>query len=190
MKTPPNTLALPAGYRLQTAMDLKKDRKINASIQVCFVMVMALMFILARRLQLPLQSGWGTGTLIPVTVLMAFAYIALHELTHGVAMKLLSGAKPVYFPRFPFVCTGSAAYFNRGSFILIALAPVILWGAILIALLLLLPPDFSLSVYIVIGLNFAGAAGDYFQTWAILKLPKSALIQDTGKVTGVFLPGK
>ena len=116
--------------------------------------------------------------------------MALHELTHGVFMKLLSGVKPVYFARFPFLCTGSTAYFNKKSFIIVALAPVVLWGTFLIAVLLLLPSDFFLSVYIIIGLNFAGAAGDYFQVYATSKLPSSALIQDNGKETSVYLPKK
>ena len=42
-------------------------------------------------------------------------------------------------------------------------------------------------MYVVIGLNFAGAAGDYIQVYAFLKLPSQALLQDDGKQTRYFL---
>ncbi|MGI6170095.1 MAG: DUF3267 domain-containing protein [Christensenellales bacterium] len=158
----PNTPILPANYQLHGTMDLKKDKKINIGIQVTFILVVVCMIGLAKWLNFPTESNWGTGIRILATVLMGVVYMIVHELTHGVFMKLFSKVKPVYFVRFPFLCTGSAAYFNKKNFIIIALAPVVLWGAFLIAMLTVHPSDFFLSVYIIIGLNFAGAAGDYF----------------------------
>ena len=186
LTTPPNTASLPAGYQLQGTMDLKKDKKINLAIQAAFILIVLLMIGLARWFGFPAKGSWSTGITILATVLAGLFYMAVHELTHGFFMKALSGVKPVYFARFPFLCTGSTAYFNKGSFILVALAPVVLWGLVLITLLLLLPPDFFLSIYIVTGLNFAGAAGDYFQTYKIAELPPMTLIQDDGKVTSIF----
>lgn len=183
-----NMPRLPAGYQLHGIMDLKKDKKIYTSIQITCIIIVICMIGLAKWFNFPTKSSWSTGIIILSTVLMSIVYMAIHELTHGVFMKLLSSVKPVYFARFPFLCTGSTAYFNKKSFITVALAPVVLWGVLLITMLLLLPSDFFISVYIVIGLNFAGAAGDYFQVFAISKLPSTALIQDNGKETSVFLP--
>jgi hypothetical protein len=171
-------------------MDLKKDKKIYISIQITFALMVLCMITLAKWLDFPTKSNWSTGIIILVTVLMGLVYMTIHEMTHGVTMKLLSGVKPIYFARFPYLCTGSTAYFNKKSVVIVALAPVVIWGAFLIAMLLLLPSDFFISVYIVIGMNFAGAAGDYFQVYAISKLPSKALIQDNGKETSVFLPRK
>lgn len=185
-----NTPGLPEDYQLHGIMDLKKDKKINICIQIMFALIVVCMIILAKWFDFPTRSNWSTGISILATVLMVAVYMAIHELTHGVFMRLFSGVKPVYFFRFPFLCTGSTAYFNKKSFVIIALAPVVIWGAFLIAMLLLLPSDFFLSVYIIIGLNFAGASGDYFQVYATLKLPSMALIQDNGKETKVFLPRK
>ena len=187
LKMPSNAASLPAGYKLKAKMDLKEDRKINLAIQFTFVMIVLLMIGMAKWFGFQTRSNWSTGITILMTALTGLAYMAVHELTHGIFMRVLSGVKPAYFARFPFLCSGSTAYFNKASFIVVALAPVALWGAVLIALLVLLPHDFFLSIYIVIGLNFAGAAGDYFQVYKIAKLPSMALIQDDGKVTSVFI---
>ncbi|MDD4081279.1 MAG: DUF3267 domain-containing protein [Eubacteriales bacterium] len=185
---PPNTPNLPAGYQTHGTLDLKEDKKANLAIQLIFALIVLVMVGLAVWLRFPTRGAWSTGMVILVTVLMALAYIVVHELTHGVVMQAFSGVRTVYSFRFPFAATGSTAYFNKASFVIIALVPAVLWGIVLIALLLLLPPDFFLSVYILIGLNFAGAAGDYVQVYVTAKLPRMALIQDDGKQSRVFLP--
>lgn len=58
----------------------------------------------------------------------------------------------------------------------------------LVTLLLTLSSQFFLPVYIVTILNFAGSSGDYFQAYAVARLPARALIQDDGKKTTVLLP--
>lgn len=182
-----NSIMLPENYEERGTLDLKKDKKSGLAIQLLFGSIVVLMVVLARWLEFPVDSSWNTAVSILVTVGMAIAYIMVHELTHGIAIRLFSGVRADYFFRFPFVCTGSKAFFNKASFISIALAPVALWGIVLILLLLVLPSDYFLSMYILIGLNFAGSAGDYVQTYMISKLPPSALIQDDGKQSRVFL---
>ncbi len=183
-----NTAQLPSNYQLDGKMDLKKDTKVNLAIQVLFVVIAALMIGLAMLLGFPTKNNWGTGVTILVTVAMCVVYMIVHELIHGIFLKWFSGVKPDYFLRFPFFCTGSGAYFNKHSFIIVALAPVVIWGVVLIPMLVLLPADFFLSIYIVTALNFAGAAGDYVQVFAISKLSPACLIQDNGKETNMFMP--
>lgn len=183
-----NTPNLPANFKLHGLMDLKNDKKTNIGIQVVFVLIAALSAGLAILFEFPIKSNWSTGLKTAATISFCFIYMLVHELTHGIFLKLLSGVNPVYFVRLPFLCTGSTAYFNKKSFIIVALAPVVIWGVFLIAMLLLLPTDFFLVVYIVTALNFAGAAGDYLQVFALLKLPLEILIQDNGKETRLYLP--
>jgi len=182
-----NSIVLPANYEEGGTLDLKKDKKAGLAIQLLFGLIVFLMVVLARWLDFPIDSTWSTVVSIFATVGMSIAYMLVHELTHGVAIRIFSGVRADYFFRFPFVCTGSNAFFNKASFIVIALAPVVLWGIVLVMLLLVLPSDFFLSIYILIGLNFAGASGDYVQAYEISKLPSMALIQDDGKQSRVFL---
>ena len=183
-----NSAQLPPNYQFDMKMDLKKDKKINIAIQALCLFIVAIMIGLAMWLNFPTKNNWSTGATILVTVAMCAVYMIMHELIHGVFLKLFSSVKPKYFARFPFLCTGSEAYFNKRSFSIIALAPVVIWGILLVAMLIFLPTNYFLSVFIVTTLNFAGAAGDYFQVCTISKLSPRALIQDDGKETKVFLP--
>lgn len=185
-----NSAQLPPNYQFDRKIDLKKDKKAYIAIQGLFLIVVAIMIGLSLWLNFPTKNSWSTGVTVLVTVAMCVVYMITHELIHGVFLKLLSGVNPKYFVRIPFLCTGSEAYFNKRSFSIVALAPVVIWGVLLLTLLALVPTDYFLSIYIVIALNFAGAAGDYFQVFAISKLSPTALIQDNGKETKVFLPLK
>ena len=182
-----NTVNLPLNYKFHAKMDLSKDKKINMRIQILLLLLVAIMIGLAKWFNFQLVGSWNTGIRILITVFMCAAYMIVHELTHGFFVKLLSGVKPTYLVKFPFICTGSTAYFNKKSFIIIALSPIVVWGISLILMLLLLPSDFFLSIYIVTILNFAGAAGDYVQVYAISKIHPMALVQDNGEETKVFL---
>lgn len=183
-----NSAQLPSNYQFDMKMDLKNDKKTYIAIQGLVLFIVAIMIGLAIWLNFPTKNNWSTVATVLVTVAMCAVYMIMHELVHGVFLKMFSNIKPIYFVRFPFLCTGSEAYFNKRSFNIIALAPVVIWGVFLVAMLFVLPPNFFLSIFIVTTLNFASAAGDYFQVSAISKLSPTALIQDNGKETKVFLP--
>ncbi len=122
-----------------------------------------------------------------MTIGLVIIYMMLHELTHGVFMQILSKKKPNYAFRFPYLTTGSLSYFNKTSFLIIALAPVIILGIILLILIFLVSNTVFLSLYVVLGLNFAGSAGDYAQVYYLSKLPNDVLFQDDGYETKVFV---
>ena len=43
-----------------------------------------------------------------------------------------------------------------------------------------------MSIYIVLGLNFAGSAGDYIQVVSFSKLSNTTLLHDDGNKTSVY----
>ena len=183
-----NQSVLPAGYDVRTTVDLKTDRKIAAGIQVVFLAIAVAMVGLALILGLPLSSGFSIWVTTVMTVAACLAYMALHELTHAGVLRWCSGSRPTIAFRFPYLIVGGQGYLTRRRFLLVDLAPVVVWGLVLVTLLLTLPQEFFLSVYIVMILNFAGSSGDYFQAYAIAQLPPTALIRDDGRVTTVYLP--
>jgi Putative zincin peptidase len=180
--------APPPGYRLHSSVDLKRDRKVATAIQVVAVLIAAAMVGLALLLDLPFASNWSTGLTIAVTVAACLVYMAVHELTHGAILWLLTGVRPTIALRFPYLTTGSQGHLGRRSFVVVALAPAVLWGASLLVTLLVVPPQLLLATYVVTALNLAGSSGDYFQAYAVARLPRTALIRDDGKATTVFLP--
>jgi hypothetical protein len=90
--------------------------------------------------------------------------------------------------RFPYLVTGSTAYLGKRSFAAVALAPSVVWGAVLLVLLVVVPAPLVLTLFVVAVLNFAGSSGDYVQSYSVARLPMGALIQDDGTTTTVFLP--
>lgn len=185
---PPNTSDLPADYRCHSEVDLKADRRAAAGIQVIFVLVVGVMVGLVFVLDLPLDGRWSAGATAAATVVACVVYMAVHELTHAAALRTFSDVAPTVALRFPYLVTGSRAYLNRRAAAVVALAPGAVWGVVLIVLLLTLPQQFFLTVYVVTALNFAGSAGDCVEAHAVARLPQSALIQDDGTATRVFLP--
>lgn len=183
-----NVNELPDSYVEKGVIDLKKDKKISLYIQLIFILIAGVMVGLAFIFQFPIKNNLETAQKVILTIGLVFLYMIIHELTHGVFIKFYSKINPKYYFRFPYLATGSNSYFNKKCFIIITLAPVIIWGIISIILIQVLPEQYFLSLYVVIGLNFAGAAGDYVQVYTFSKLPPQALLQDDGKQTRVFLP--
>ena len=111
---------------------------------------------LALILDLPLSSGASTWVTTVTTVAACLVYMVVHELTHAGLLRLFSGTRPTVAVRLPYLVVGGRGYLNTRSFLLVDLAPAIVWGVVLMTLLVVLPPQFFLSVYIVMILNFAG----------------------------------
>jgi hypothetical protein len=176
---------LPKEYKQFSTINLS-DRKTAMKIQYVFIGVAFLLFVVARLLDFPLTSSYSGWLTALITVSLCFVYMFIHELTHGVFIQWISHQKPKYNLNFPYLTTGIDVYLNKKSFIIICLAPVILWGIILIGILMVIPDAWFLIIYIVLIVNFAGSAGDYFQFIKALSLPKDALLKDDGHITVVY----
>ena len=113
--------------------------------------------------------------------------MALHELTHAGLLWALTGTRPTVGVRLPYLVTGSQALLSRRTALTVALGPLVLWGLVLLGLLAVVPADLFLTVYVLVGLNLAGSAGDLLQAWRIARLPSSALVRDDGRRTTVHL---
>ena len=183
-----DTVALPSAYLQYLTVDLKKDRKAAVAVQGIFVLVVLLAAAAALLLDVPLATSWGPAVTIPVMLAACLVYMAVHEATHGVALQLLTKARPSYAVRFPFLTTGNHAYLTRRSTVIVALAPAVIWGVVLFIALLTLPADYLLSTYILLTLNFAGSAGDFVEVYVVSRQQQDALVKDDGNQIHVFVP--
>ena len=187
-----NTVSLPEGYREAFGIDLQKNKKLMLLVNGIAIAIMLPMAFLGA-LAVPFVSFFGSDELwymplLKASVLMLgyIAYIVLHELVHGVFMKCFSGIKPKYGFTLMYAYAGSSAYFNKKSYIIIALAPVVIWGAVLGVLCAVLPQSWFWVVYLIQIGNISGAAGDFYVTFKFLKLPKDILVNDTGVAMTVY----
>ena len=101
-------------------------------------------------------------------------------------MKRFSGMKAKYGFTGLYAYAGSEAYFNRRSYLIISLAPVALWGALLMILNFALPVSWFWFVYIVQIMNLSGASGDFYVSVYMSRLPRTILIQDSGTSMDVY----
>ncbi len=170
---------LPEHYRQIHSIDLMKCRPMGLLSLALLIGMLALGFVLCPK---------GSGTIIGFQMLLYLvlllfgivAYMMLHELIHGVAMQILSGGKPSYGFNGVAAYAGSAAYFTRGQYTVIALLPLALLGALLAVLNALLYPSLFWFVYILQTVNVSGAAGDVYVTLRIAAMPADTLVLDTG----------
>lgn len=182
------TTALPATYRQHLTVNLQENKKFGIAVQGIFVVVALVAVGAALVLRLRLATEWAPLVTIAVTLTACLVYMAAHEATHGLTLQLLTRVKPTYKVRFPFLTTGNRAYLTRRTAVIVALAPVVTWGVVLVVALLTLPADYRLTAYILLALNFAGSAGDVVEVYVVSRQPTDALIQDDGNDLHVFLP--
>jgi hypothetical protein len=150
-----NTVSLPEGYSEEFGIDLQKNKKLMLLVNGIAIAIMLPMAFLGA-LAVPFDSFFDSDEiwympLLKASVLMLgyIAYIVLHELVHGIFMKHFSGVKPKYGFTLMYAYAGSEAYFNKKSYIIIALAPVVIWGAVLGVLCAVLPQSWFWVVYLI-----------------------------------------
>ncbi len=178
--------ALPEGYKKIYSVDLQKDKKKALFINALSLLIAALLAVPIHFL-IPISNlfagGSGTGNYMLkmfILIILMVAYILLHELVHGVAMKICGTKKVKYGFTGLYAFAGSDDYYDKSGYIFIALAPVALWGMIIAIINLLVPDEWFWVIYMIQIFNISGAAGDFFVTARFSFLPKDILIKDYG----------
>lgn len=189
-----NCTTLPDGYEPLLSIDLQKNKRLMLLVNIIGTVIAIVMVAIALPLVpfstlFDMSDGFGPYALrFGALIVGAIAYIILHELVHGIFMKALSGVKPRYGYTVVYAYAGSDAYFNKKSYILIALAPVVIWGIVLGVLNALVPTEWFWVVYLIQIFNLSGAGGDLYVTAKFSRLPRDILVQDTGVAMTVFAP--
>lgn len=178
---------LPEGYKEIFYVDLKNNRQaliVNG--------ISLLIFVIAF---------WAGSFVTPLTIIIdnniftvlilefacLAAYIAGHELIHGVLIKKYSGKKASYgFAGLYFFAGSHDALFKKRDYIIIALAPVLVFGVLFLALNIFLPVKLFWFVYILQLMNISGAAGDIYITAKMLTFPRDLLVLDRGTTMTVY----
>lgn len=178
--------ALPDNYREILSIDLKKNKKLSFLVNFLAI-VIAVIMIIPAHFKVPIgvlfdmEQGMGRYALrFGVLLVSAVAYIILHEIVHGIAMKICGTEKVKYGFTGVYAFAGSEDYYDKKSYIFIALAPVVLWGIVLAVLNAVVPDEWFWVVYIIQVTNISGAAGDFYVTARFSSLPSDILVKDYG----------
>ena len=187
--------ALPENYKKILVIDLKKNKKLSflvnfIAIVIAVVMIIPAHFIVPISVLFDMEQGLGNYALrFGVLAVSAVAYIILHELVHGIAMKICGTQKVKSGFTGLYAFAGSEDYYDKRSYIFIALAPVVLWGVLLAVLTVVVPDEWFWIAYFIQITNISGAAGDFYVTAKFSKLSPDILIRDYGLGMTVYLRG-
>jgi hypothetical protein len=128
---------------------------------------------------------------IGLGILAILLTLVLHELIHGLVMRIF-GAKPRYgalWNQAMFYATAPGYAFPRNHYIVVALAPFILIGMLVVLGMWLLQGTLWVALFGVGGLfNASGAVGDLWITRIVLRYTDNAYIMDERDGIRVFLP--
>lgn len=181
---------LPAQYRPMRRIDLQQDKKafwIVNGLALAIAALLAGVGLLLVPLETVYEASMGAFMAKgAVMILGSIAYVFAHEWVHGIFMKRFGGGKVHYGFTGLYAYAGSEDYFCKRHYIVIALAPIAVWGTVLAALNLLLPQAWFWPVYFIQITNLSGAAGDLYVSLLLKKLPQDSLIQDSGVAMVVY----
>lgn len=177
---------LPNGYREIYTVDLQKNKKMALLVNGLATLIGVLLavpmhFVVPFSTLFDMSAGLAAYFIrFGVLFVSILVYTVLHELVHGAAMKLCGTKRVKYGYTGLYAYAGSEDYYGKAAYIFIALAPVVLWGIVLLVVQFCVPTAWFWVVYIVQITNLSGAAGDYFVTLRFLRLPADILVRDSG----------
>ena len=183
---------LPDGFVEIYSIDLKKNKKAALLVNALAIIIgvaLAIIghFIVPITTLFSMDSGITMYMLRYLVLVISFIlYIILHELVHGIAMKICGTKKVKYGFTGLYAFAGSNDYYDKISYIFIALAPIVVWGIILAVINIFVPAEWFWVVYFIQLSNLSGAAGDLYVTVKFSKMPRDILIFDYGVGMKVF----
>ncbi len=193
---------LPPGYAQVATLDLKRDRRILVLFTLAgipLVVVFGMLFIAAASALRPhgevLLSGELRGFQVLLVLVVLVVVIALvmvlHELVHGLFYLLFTGERPRF--GFKIVYAYAAApewYIPRGRFLVIGLAPLIVFSLVGLAAMPFVPAAVVPPLVLALILNAAGAVGDLYAVVWLLAHPRANLAHDVGDAITLYAPEK
>ena len=184
---------LPQGYRIAAFIDPIRNPKLRRFVlRFSFALLavgIVLGLILQPKLSLLFSGGWWKVLLrFAVMAAAIVLYMIGHEAVHGGLMWLFSGKKPFFGFKMGCAYAGSHRYFGKYAHMIIALAPLVLWGAALTAASLAVPADWFWVVWGVQLTNLSGSVGDLYMFARVYHTSRGALVMDNGLSLRIWQP--
>ena len=190
---------LPAGYREDKVVDAK-SKKFTVYMNLAAVIIMIAVYVITdivcsgRIILVDLAKTDGeedilkwylTSVLLPlgIFVVASFVYIVLHELTHGVAYKVLTGEKLTFgFTKTVAYCGVPNIYLGKKTSLIALLSPFLLFDLVFIIGIAIAGETTTAIIFrLLFAIHFGGCAGDLYDTiLLIFKYRKGCLMKDDG----------
>ncbi len=180
---------LPQGYSFFDKIDLKNNKKQFWTVQGICLATIAVMLGIGWLIESPLKIENNTESIIGLVVLIVgfVLYIFAHEAVHGLFMYAFCKTKIKYGFVGWAAYAGSSAYYDKKHYIIIALAPVVVWGVTFAVLNIFFHSGIWFWVIWFLQIdNVSGACGDFFCVYKTARYPKDILVNDTGLEMQIF----
>ena len=193
--------SLPEGYREAFHIDAR-NKKVGILLNLVALGILAIVvgiaFLPVLLWGMPKSEGtmgfWETELLLLGWVAAMFVYLVLHELTHGVAYRVLTGSKLTFGMSWSCAfCGVPNIYTYRRTALIALLAPLVLFTVLLSALtagMFFVHPMLYWASVALFGLHLGGCSGDGYMAFLLLfkyKHPR-LLMRDTGPEQWIYLP--
>lgn len=192
---------LPPNHQLVFQLDILESRKSVIKINLlALVLSLPLMVFFTAAIYLLREDNPKTlftaaksspaSTLYFLLTLAAI--IILHEGVHGLFFWYYSKARPEFGLKLPLYAYAAMPgwYFPRNAFLTIALAPLVIISALGLLLIPLLPKGLVLFTFLLLLGNAAGAAGDLYMAFILLRYPPDSLVEDTRSGFKIYRPAE
>lgn len=182
---------LPEGYSERFSIDLQKNKKLAVLVNGLSLLIAVVMVAVMHPFH-SILSAFEVETAMDALVRLGvlgvgmIAYLVLHEAVHGIAMKCFGTKKVRFGFTGLYAFAGSSDWYDKMSYLTIALAPVVFWGIVLLIVNILVPEEWFWTVYLIQVINMSGAAGDLYVTCRLLPASKDILIRDAGVSMTVY----
>jgi hypothetical protein len=139
------------------------------------------------------RSELTSTTAVPPSVglveflVVTVGVVVVHEALHGACFRLLTGATPRFGLHLLYAYASAPGwYVPRSYYIAVGLAPLVVIGAIGLALLLLLEGTAVTLAGLAVAVNSGGSVGDLAIVALVFREPPDSLVLDTGPAVTVF----
>ena len=178
------------GYGLLCLIDLQNNVKTALAVNGAAIAAAVILAVIGNFI-IPMATAlegemFSVLLRLGVMVICVVVYIVLHELTHGAAMRYYGSKTVKYGLTGKYAYTGSSEYYDKASYIVITLAPVVLWGIVLAVVCACVPSQWFWTFFFVQITNLSGAAGDAYVTYKLIRLPDTIRISDSGVAMKVY----
>lgn len=193
---------LPAHYKQALYINAKNAKFGIVFNLIAVAVVIAVMAVAILLLYAGGALSWDIFGVGATKLLVAYAvfivallgYIVLHEITHGIAYKALTGEKLTFGISWSCAFCGVPHIFTyRKTAVISVIAPFALFSLILIptaAVLYFMSPLYFLISAMILGLHLGGCSGDLYVLYLLLVKfkEKKLLMRDTGPEQFFYVP--
>lgn len=174
---------LPNNYQLISQIDMKKNKK-----EFLLINILALsLFFLSLFTLLYINKSISTDLIqLYIVVGCSIIYIVLHELVHALFFKFKNNVKVNYkFHGFAASAGVPGYYYQKKHYLIISLAPFMIFNLIIIPLFLVNDYWFFILAFL-LAIHISGCSGDLYVFIKLLFKPKTILIEDYGVGMNIY----